>query len=140
MKNTPLNKSFATEDDDTRSCESAVDMIAASIPQRSIPPINGRLISFMNNFLIISIYTFSFCDASVERTVGNKYALPITPIIHATASDNNTQTIATFFDLASSFSSLTAMNRTNMCGIPQYPSPQASCDKTLMNDIGLPFS
>ena len=43
LKNTPLNRSFATAEDDTRSWESAVDMIAAKMPHSSRPPINGNV-------------------------------------------------------------------------------------------------
>ena len=37
----PLYRSCDTEDEHMISCESAVDMIAASIPHRKSPPINA---------------------------------------------------------------------------------------------------
>ena len=55
------------------SWESAVDMMAASIPQRKIPPTKGSAISLVNSFVIISINTFSVETApSLPRIAGNR--------------------------------------------------------------------
>ena len=48
-----------------------------------------------------------------------------TPITTARVREITTHTIAITDDLRSSFSFLIAMKRMRICGIPQYPSPQA---------------
>ena len=51
--------SLDTEEEHTRSCESAVDITAARIPQINNPAINGIGIFSMKTFWIISINTDS---------------------------------------------------------------------------------
>ena len=135
-------KSSDAADAVTRSCESAVDMIAARIPQRKIPPINGNARSVENSLLIISINTLSAEEApSSPSTAGSRYARPITPIKQAAVSERISHTIAITLDFFNSFSFFTAINRVRICGIPQYPSPHASWEKISINVYGRsPFS
>ena len=123
----PLKISSATLEALTNSWESAVDMIAARIPQRNNPAMNGARISTVNTFLIISINTFSL----LPFTSSGRYALPRVPINTANPRDNATQLMAVALDLVISFSSRTAINLTRMWGIPKYPSPQPRPEITL---------
>ena len=135
-------KSSDAADAVTRSCESAVDIIAARIPQRKIPPINGSPRWLENSLLIISINTLSEEDAPFSpSTVGSRYARPIIPIKHAAVRERISHTIAIALDFFNSFSLFTAMKRVRIWGIPQYPSPHASWEKISTNVYGRsPFS
>ena len=100
-----------TEDAVTKSCESAVDIIAARIPHRKIPATNGNAYCFVNKCVIILMNTFSAESApALPSTSGYRYALPTTPMMQAKVKDNATQTIAIPLDLFNSFWLFTAIN------------------------------
>ena len=112
----PLYISSETAEAVTRSCESAVDIIAARIPQRKIPPMKMRMKLPSKIWRIVLINTVSLV---VLSRVSFKKPLAKIPKNEAAPSERITQTIAMILDFLTSASDLIAMNLTRMCGIPK---------------------
>ena len=119
----------ATDDDAARSCESAVDIVAARIPARISPAITAATGPMPLISLAITTITVSEDEPSRNsKAPALVIPYPITPIKIAIASDTTTQTVAIRLESVSfSFSSI-AIKRSSTCGIPKYPSPHASVE------------
>ena len=108
-----LKMSVAKDDDATKSCESAVDIIAARIADNIMPATTGG-----KSFLTTSINTCSLSPSTADGS-RPRYAPPITPMRIAAAIVIATQTIAIVAAGLIVRLSLHAIKRTRICGIPQ---------------------
>ena len=114
------------EDDAQRSCESAVDIVDARIPESTTPAITAKMAPWLARRSDIFIITVSESEPeSAGMQPSPLIASPTTPIQTDTAIEIRTQTVATLLESESFFSSSIAMNLSRICGIPKYPSPHA---------------
>ena len=129
--------SLLTEDDAARSCESAVDMVLARIPESTTPARSAAAIPCVERRFEVCTITVSEADpSSTGMSPPLDMASPTIPIRTATAMEITTHTDATLRESFSLLSSSIAIKRSRMWGMPKYPSPQASVEQMVRNVYG----
>ena len=110
-----------TEEEAARSCESAVDMVEAMMPERIRPATSAGRNPKVLRKCAISTMTVSEALEVVSSPITPAFVMPrpITPIRMATLIAITTQMLAILRDSASLRSSSIAMKRSRICGIPK---------------------